>query len=101
MPSVYILLRQRNHWAKLHQNRMTESELNKWIDTIPGYEDLTCDCQKNIYVIIETNPPRYDDWFAWTVEIHNLVNQKLGKPVLSFEEASQLHRDRPLASPDQ
>jgi hypothetical protein len=89
--------RQRDHWAKLHTQSFDASAFESWVATIPGCST----CQRDFRKLLETNPPRYDDWFRWTVEIHNLVNQKLGKPILSFEEASQLHRDRPLESPDQ
>jgi hypothetical protein len=90
MPAVYLLFRYRNHWAKLHQNTMTESELNHWIDTIPGYEDLSCDCQKEIYKLLETNPPRFDDWQRWSWEIHNAVNLKINKPILTYSDACKL-----------
>lgn len=68
---------------------MSEQQLNEWIDTIPGYEDLTCNCQKGIYRHIEANPPRFNDWQRWTWEIHNAVNFKLGKPEIDWGEACQ------------
>lgn len=28
--------------------------------------------------------------FRWTVDLHNYVNEKIGKPILSFDEALQI-----------
>lgn len=42
-------------------------------------------------VPLEPNLGGGDKLFAWTVDIHNLVNKELGKPQLSKEEARMLH----------
>jgi hypothetical protein len=38
-------------------------------------------------VILTEIPLRPDDQFAWSVDVHNAVNVKLGKPVLTIEQA--------------
>lgn len=63
-----------------------------------------CSCNEFFVGYCNSNPPDFssaDDFFAWTWRLHNAVNAKLGKPILSLEEAIQLHRDRASESPDQ
>jgi hypothetical protein len=69
---------------------MGPNELNVWIDTIPYESEDLCNCQKHIYTIVAENPPRFDDWERWTWEVHNVVNRKLGKPEIAWEEACLL-----------
>ena len=78
--------RQREHWRKLHTTRFTPEEFELWIQSIPGCSS----CQRDFRKLLETHPPRFDDWERWTWEIHNLVNVKLGKLELSWQEACQL-----------
>jgi hypothetical protein len=69
---------------------MTQQELEQWIDEIPGYEDLECNCQKHFYKILEEYPPRFDDWDRWTFDVHNAVNRHLSKLELSWPVACQI-----------
>lgn len=41
--------------------------------------------------LVFKNPPDFENFFEWTVKLHNLVNVKLGKPEVSFEEARSLY----------
>jgi hypothetical protein len=44
-------------------------------------------------------PPDYSSheaWFAWGVKAHNEVNQRLGKPIVSLEEAKHIWRPVPI-----
>lgn len=87
-----LLELQRNHWRKLHTTRFTPEEFELWIQGIPGCSS----CQRDFRRLIETNPPRFDDWWRWTWEIHNLVNTKLGKPEFTWQESCQLYGWDPL-----
>lgn len=48
-----------------------------------------CPCNEFWNKWIKENPPRYgvNEYFEWTVKAHNAVNIKLGKPVMSLEDA--------------
>ena len=35
-------------------------------------------------------PPRFGDYFTWTVEVHNAVSRKLGKPEVTVEQAREV-----------
>lgn len=92
-PNVFLLPysvspvdQQRDHWRKLHTTLFTPEEFELWIQGIPGCSS----CQRDFRQLIQNNPPRFDDWFRWTWEIHNEVNQKLGKQLIAWTDAIQL-----------
>ncbi|XWV26347.1 Alr family protein [Tupanvirus soda lake] len=57
-------------------------------------EYIGCEsCKKDYKKIICRNPARANsqtDLFMWTVDIHNIVNLKLGKEVISYNEAFRI-----------
>jgi hypothetical protein len=75
----------RDHWAELHtKTDATPEWLEDWIARIPS----GCGCGESFDSILLRVPPRFgEDWFEWTVQIHNAVNQKLGKPEMTINEA--------------
>lgn len=75
------------HWAELHRKLDPDPEwFAAWLICIPG---RACNrCAKNFEEILQANPIRYDDYFRWSVEVHNAVNRKLSKPELTVEEAA-------------
>lgn len=86
-----------NPWFQLHRNREnTPQWLERWERTIPRY----CKCEEGYRQIKERMPPRFetpDDFFAWTVDVHNEVNKKLDNerkryPQISMNEALRLWR---------
>jgi hypothetical protein len=83
-------------WAALHTERNPTRDWfeTEWKPLIPQ----GCGCAGSANELLEQNPPRYDspeDWFAWTVQYHNLVNVKLGKPTLTLDEARAIWRSNP------
>jgi hypothetical protein len=89
----------RQAWKLLHQQ--TEYK-EKWFSEWQHYIPSGCSCQKDAATILDQCPPRFDtpdDWFAWTIEFHNLVNTKLNKPTVSLDRARMLWRnERPAAN---
>ena len=66
-------------WNLIHdQENATPWWFKTWVEKIPQND---CGCPIWLLKYIVTNPPRYDDWYNWTVELHNAVNIKLGKPI--------------------
>ena len=85
------LLRQRRDeltrqlWAELHsKTNPTKEWFANWLKRVPSFG---CKCRDAFEAIIKANPPRFDDWFAWTVEVHNAVNRKLGRKEWTLDEA--------------
>lgn len=83
------LERARKHWEELHRKKGTDAKwLAGWVKRIPNFG---CSCGEEFKRILREIPPRFDDdWFRWTVEVHNAVNRKLGKPEIDYEKACEL-----------
>jgi len=86
-----------NPWFHLHRYRGNDPEwLERWERTIPRY----CKCEEGYRQIKERLPPRLetpDDFFGWTVDVHNEVNAKLDNerkryPQIAISEALRLWR---------
>jgi hypothetical protein len=72
-------------WQELHTKKdATKEWFASWLKRIPS---LGCECRNAFEAIMKANPPRFDDWWRWTWEVHNAVNRKLGKPELSWEDS--------------
>lgn len=89
--------RQRDHWLALHRFPFTKGWTCRgewfaiWQAEIPN---IGCDCRKHWKELVAANPPDFssrESFFAWSVDRHNDVNAKLGKPPVSLEEARKLH----------
>ena len=44
-------------------------------------------CRLHFSQVLAENPIPDIDQFRWSVTVHNIVNEKLGKPVMTYEEA--------------
>lgn len=84
--------RQRTHWDELHrQAEPTPEWFSGWQARIPN---INCDCRRHWRELVAAKPPDFSSreaFFAWTVEAHNAVNERLGKPLVTLEEARRLH----------
>jgi hypothetical protein len=71
-------------WRELHTKRDADAA---WLATFSS--DLPCgDCKKHWGELLKAFPPVFGDgWFAWTVEAHNRVNDRLKKPRMTVGEA--------------
>jgi len=87
-------------WSSIHiyaAEATTPERKNCFIDFITVlFSNLKClNCRQHATAYLERHPPRDvidepDGLFRWTWMMHNVVNRRLGKPELSFEEASKL-----------
>jgi hypothetical protein len=45
-------------------------------------------CRQHFEQVLVENPvPETGDFFKWSVDVHNIVNKRLGKPEVSYEDA--------------
>lgn len=82
----------RKHWEKLHLMRFyfvdISLQFNKWLKEIPCAE-----CKVAFEEILNVYPPVVtdaDSFFIWTVIVHNVVNEKLKKPIVGLGDAYKL-----------
>jgi len=89
-------------WKELHSHALNDyvdskSELNwlfLWTRKIPRFT-TGCKCKENWDKWYKANPPDFttkESYFAWTVKAHNDINNRLGKPIVSVEDAKKLYR---------
>jgi hypothetical protein len=84
-------------WKELHERaydfKGTDDLvfLKGFATKIPRYT-TGCKCREFWINYVKRNPPVFGDkYFEWTVKCHNAVNTKLGKPVMSLEEAKKIY----------
>lgn len=70
-------------WRQLH-SEVTLETLADWESRIPAYG---CSCRSFYINYKASNPPSNASFFKWTVDLHNAVNAKLGKPQVALEDA--------------
>lgn len=98
MPSRYTIEQVgRDSWKLLHEYEYsTPEECEKWyrgfwLKTIPRF---SCDCGEYVKKVEDESPPDFsgkESFRRWGWNLHNLVNKKLEKPKLSFDEAAEIH----------
>jgi hypothetical protein len=82
-------------WADLHRWALTTplDAVGQWLAVFR--RRVPCGkCRREFTSIVQDLPApatSNDDLFAWTVEVHNRVNRKLGKPEMSVEAARPLY----------
>jgi hypothetical protein len=79
-----IIIDGRKAWKTLFTQVFDLQQLEDWEKTIPKYG---CDCSNFYQKYKKMYPPPENIGFAWKWALKNAVNQKLGQPILSIEEA--------------
>jgi hypothetical protein len=70
-------------WAEMHTKTDADAAYVKSVT-----RRLPCgECKSWFVAYLKEHPPRFDDWFRWTWECHQAANAKLGKPLLTIDEA--------------
>ncbi len=79
------------HWRELHKKQDAAPEwFGDWLARIPKWR---CDCVNKLIPWLAANPPRFGgDWFPWTCDLHNFVNEDLKRPWFSLQDAIALWR---------
>ena len=82
-------------WHDLHHRaRDHKGDDMPYLNTLAAW--ITCgECRQHFRQYLAAQPPRFQDthfdYFAWTVNLHNSVNEKLGKPVISLTDAVDIY----------
>lgn len=79
-------------WRELHQRpRDTAGDDSQWLDAFAGR--IPCgECRRHFLELQRTDPPDFSSpaaYFASTVNWHNQVNDRLGKPRMPLDEAKR------------
>jgi len=86
-------------WKELHERAYNFKGkedlffLKNFGNKIPRFTS-GCKCKEFWIIYVRSHPPIFGDngeYFSWTVEVHNAVNTKLGKPIISLEDAKKIY----------
>lgn len=85
-------------WGVLHLGCLAESITPEFINMYPSV--IPCGmCGQHFAELIKEMPfPDSSDplvLFKWSVDVHNIVNQRTGKPILTVEEALKIWTTEP------
>lgn len=76
-------------WAEIHSTaaKSSPAQFRKYLGTLPSR--IPCeDCRYHFRSYIFTNPLLdFEDPMIWSIDFHNAVNRRLGKKVLTYQEA--------------
>lgn len=75
-------------WAELHRRALLSNgeDDSEWLAHFR--KTLPCgECRKHWDEMMVRTEPDFAGYFAWTVDRHNEVNRKLGKPEMTLDEA--------------
>ena len=77
-------------WMTLHIACLGCQDAKVLVDFVEGYKEIIpcLSCREHFEQVLIENPvPEADDLFKWSVDVHNIVNKRLGKPEFSYEDA--------------
>lgn len=76
-------------WGAFHLACLAAIDIESLKTFIESYQMvLPClGCRLHFSQLLAENPFPDTDHFKWSVDIHNKVNERIGKPVMSYEDA--------------
>jgi hypothetical protein len=77
-------------WTTLHIACLACADYKSLVEFVEGYVYIIpcLSCRQHFEKVLEENPvPEAGDYFKWSVDVHNIVNVRLGKPEISYENA--------------
>jgi hypothetical protein len=89
-----IIINGPRFWAELHllgvrhrPGKNMTGWLNDWRDSIPFNG---CPCKEHLDNWFSENPPDWNRFFEWGIDLHNAVNLRIGKSTMDIENAKEL-----------
>jgi hypothetical protein len=77
-------------WMTLHIACLGCQDYKALTEFVEGYMYIIpcLSCRQHFEEVLVENPvPETGDFFKWSVDVHNIVNKRLGKPEFSYENA--------------
>lgn len=88
-------------WGALHAAALGCSNRENLVNFVECYKVIIpcMSCRQHFEEVLTMNPvPRVTnpiELFAWTVDIHNIVNKSINKTVITYEEAYEIWTSEP------
>lgn len=99
-----ILKHGAERWARLHRRALVMEGQDDTIWIAAFGASLPCgDCKSHWLEMLKRTPPDRSRYFAWSVDRHNEVNARIGKPILTEAAARSLWNEPgdAIATPQQ
>lgn len=77
-------------WSTLHIACLGCQDYKALAEFVEGYVYIIpcLSCRQHFEQVLVENPvPETGDFFQWSVDVHNIVNKRLGKPEVSYDDA--------------
>lgn len=74
-------------WSVLHKHALQNEYNSEWL--LAFTNKVPCGACRGSFAVYP-KPQKDDNFFEWTVKVHNQVNLKIGKKPMSFSEARDL-----------
>lgn len=77
-------------WMTLHIACLGCQDHKALSEFVEGYMYIIpcLSCRMHFEQVLVENPvPETGDFFKWSVDVHNIVNKRIGKPEFSYEDA--------------
>lgn len=75
-------------WSELHRRALVHGgDDTAWLTDYASRIIGSCKCRDQWRDDLKIMPPDFANYFAWSVTVHNRVNERLKKPLLTVEEA--------------
>lgn len=77
-------------WSTLHIACLACQDYKALAEFVEGYVYIIpcLSCRQHFEQVLVENPvPETGDFFQWSVDVHNIVNKRLGKPEISYDDA--------------
>jgi hypothetical protein len=96
-----ILLQGPRAWAELHLFALRHEATRQGVSAAAWFADWVadlpfdgCPCKGHLHEFLAHNPPDWDRFFSWSVNLHNAVNARTGKLTIGLDEARELWSSR-------
>jgi len=88
-------------WAELHLFALRHEARRQGVSAAAWFADWVadlpfdgCPCKGHLHEFLTHNPPDWDRFFAWSVNLHNAVNARIGKITIGLEQSRVLWSSR-------
>jgi hypothetical protein len=96
-----ILLHGPRAWAELHLFALRHEATRHGVSAASWFADWVadlpfdgCPCKGHLHEFLACNPPDWDKFFSWSVNLHNAVNARIGKLTIGLDQARELWSSR-------
>jgi hypothetical protein len=96
-----ILLHGPRAWAELHLFALRHETTRHGVSAAAWFADWVsdlpfdgCPCKGHLEEFLACNPPDWDRFIAWSVNVHSAVNARIGKLTIGLDQARELWSSR-------